>query len=152
MRVSEQKAQTVKTSCPAPCLPLHSWNRGLRPGETPRGIQLQVPVLSQALGEAGAADRGHPQDWADVSWHLSVSLCTNVPLDFICPGRTGTRASVPRHTLCTFAFNFEGQSRKIQITPTSKIMVMARDSGERRRRKLAAGRATFGEPTSRVFL
>lgn len=57
--------------------PTSSWNWWLRPRETPRGLQLQVPVLPQALREAGAADRWDPQDWADVKWHLS--LCTSLP-------------------------------------------------------------------------
>lgn len=47
------------------------------------------------------------------------------------------------HTLC--AFNFEGQSRKIQITPTGKMMVAARDSP-------LVGPPLSGEPTSRVIL
>lgn len=43
-----------------------SWDWWLRPGEASRRLQLQIPVLPKTLGEAGAADRRHTQDGADV--------------------------------------------------------------------------------------
>lgn len=145
------KSPNWKTSCPASCLPLHSWNRRLRPGETPRGIQLQVPVLSEALGEAGAADRGHPQDWADVSWHPAVSLCASVPLGFLRPGRTGARATHPLLVHVWLWGSVTQQSNHTSLHDArlnDKVMDVARglvrssDPGERYRQELAPGKAS----------
>lgn len=46
--------------------PSSSWDWWLRPRQASWGLQLEVPVLPQTFREAGAQDRRHTQDWADV--------------------------------------------------------------------------------------
>lgn len=51
-----------------------SRDRGLRPGEAPRRLQLQVPVLPQALREAGEENRRDPQVGAEVGLGVLTAL------------------------------------------------------------------------------
>lgn len=70
-----------------------SRDRGLRPGEAPRGLQLQVPVLPQALGKAGEENRRDPQVGAEVwlaPWRGDGDA-VEAPLIFIPVQHTGAR-------------------------------------------------------------
>lgn len=101
------KDSSWKLNCPV--LRLLSWNWGLRPREAPGGLQLQVPVLPEALWEAGAADRWDPQNWADVRWHLCMAWRTCVPLPFLCAGLAESMCNCrARHPWIAHMFNLAG--------------------------------------------
>lgn len=73
--VFENRAMVQPKTFLSFCL-LHSWDRRLRPWETSGRLLLQVPVLPKTFREAGAEDRRHPQDRADVrTWTHTCSHC-----------------------------------------------------------------------------